>query len=535
MPPPFRVLGHDHGVYYYLAAGAQQVTPLTPPQHAKSWLMRLAPLAYWEAEYAGKRGADWDAAANALIQEAHTVGIFDPERIRGRGAWRDHDCTVVHLGDQLLVDGYPRALTQSPNGAVYPLALAIPYDSAEPLTAREASVVLDICRLPTWSRAVDGTLLAGWCAIAPICGALAWRPHLWVTGGRGTGKSTIYRDVVEPLVGPLALNPAGGSSEAGIRQELGHDARPVLFDEAEGQTRKTASLMEEIIALMRGASTETQASILKGTSPGRAMSFRVRSCFGLFSIGVSATQSADTSRITVLSLAIDHSKSRQEREAHYQSFRAQVGAAITPAFCQRFRARMVRLIPVIRQSAEAFAAAWAMLYGDRRTGDQVGAILAGAWACRSDVAITEAEAAAWLPRQDWSEEAQLADELDERRCLKHLLQSTLLVDASRRTRTVAELLERVAQPYGEGDGVTVADAADTLRRAGLAYDAERAEVRIASNHAGVAALLKDTPWHTHWARVLRRLPDARWEGRMRFTGPPERYVGLPAVSALGHE
>jgi nucleoid-associated protein YgaU len=32
-------------------------------------------------------------------------------------------------------------------------------------------------------------LLAGWIALAPICGAMRWRPHLWLTAAAGAGKA----------------------------------------------------------------------------------------------------------------------------------------------------------------------------------------------------------------------------------------------------------------------------------------------------------------------------------------------------------
>ena len=46
-------------------------------------------------------------------------------------------------------------------------------------------------------------LLAGWVALAPVCGALGWRPHAWITGKAGSGKTTIMKRFVNFLVGEI--------------------------------------------------------------------------------------------------------------------------------------------------------------------------------------------------------------------------------------------------------------------------------------------------------------------------------------------
>src|SRR3546814_3722369 len=75
-------------------------------------------------------------------------------------------------------------------------------------------------------------------AIAVICGALNWRPHVWLTGSSGSGKSWLLDNVIRPLIGAIAVYCQSNSTEAGIRQTLATDARPVLFDEAESEDAK---------------------------------------------------------------------------------------------------------------------------------------------------------------------------------------------------------------------------------------------------------------------------------------------------------
>jgi hypothetical protein len=82
---PFRVLGHDRGIFYYLLAGQRRPTAYRVAEHTKSKLLHLAPLEFWSARHpagGGRAGFDRDQAISALFQEAHQVGIFDPDRWR---------------------------------------------------------------------------------------------------------------------------------------------------------------------------------------------------------------------------------------------------------------------------------------------------------------------------------------------------------------------------------------------------------------------------------------------------------------------
>ena len=80
---PFRILGHDHGRYYYLPAGARRLVALGATRHVPSQLLRLAPLEHWTGLFPPRdRRSPFDtiAAMVALFEEAHRVGVFQPER-----------------------------------------------------------------------------------------------------------------------------------------------------------------------------------------------------------------------------------------------------------------------------------------------------------------------------------------------------------------------------------------------------------------------------------------------------------------------
>ena len=106
------------------------------------------------------------------------------------------------------------------------------------LTDQEGARLLETARLFRWERDVSGVLFGGWVALAPICGALQWRPHGWITGEAGCGKTTAIEDFAYPLLNGVAVYAQGNSSEAGIRQDLAGDSLPVVFDELEANNER---------------------------------------------------------------------------------------------------------------------------------------------------------------------------------------------------------------------------------------------------------------------------------------------------------
>ncbi len=94
---------------------------------------------------------------------------------------------------------------------------------------------------------------------------------------------------VHHLLGRLDLFAQGNSTEAGIRQTLNADARPVLFDESESNEENDARRIQAVLSLIRQSSTESEAQTFKGSASGEAMAFHIRSMFCLASIQVALT------------------------------------------------------------------------------------------------------------------------------------------------------------------------------------------------------------------------------------------------------
>lgn len=523
-------LGHDHGNYFYLSRSARQVVALTAQQHSKPYFLSLASLPhYWaRTQFVGERGKiDWDGVADHLMRQCRDIGIYDAERVRGRGAWFDDGRAVLHLGDRLIVDGVPLAsLALGGSRHVYEAGLPMLRDLPPPLSHAEANRLVKICGALRWEKPIYGVLLAGFLALAPICGALAWRPSIWLTGKSGSGKTWVYENIISSLLRGVALFVQSKTSEAGIRQRLGSDARPVAFDEAESEDQASQQRIQAVLDLIRQSASETGAEIVKGTAGQHgARSYRVRSCFCLVSINVSIQHAADQSRISVLGLR--DTESTPAAAAAFEALNTEVQTTLTPAFAAALIARSARLVPVIRRNAATFARAVALQLRSRRAGDQIGALLAGAYSLHSDQPISAAAAADFVARQPWDGAASDA-EPDERRLLAHLTQHVLPVDWGNggTTRATVGTLMEAAQGRDERLPADVAERA--LRQIGLRTDA--GGLFVSNSHPALAALLRGTPWHAQWRLTLARLPGAEATGRpIRFgAAHKDRAIFVPA-------
>ncbi len=232
---PFICLGFNEGLYYYQPNSTGQVISLSRSSHTGTNLLTLAPLPYWEALYPGRSGVNWLSAASSLFVDQAAVGIFSADRIRGRGAWWDDGRSILHLGDRLLIDGTEQPISKASQSRFHYQRLASIdlHADLQPLPDELGMELIDIASRFHWEVPASGLLLAGWIALAPICGAMQWRPHIWLTASAGSGKSAILDRFIGPLLESLALFPEGNTTEAFIRQQLRADAIPVIFDEAE--------------------------------------------------------------------------------------------------------------------------------------------------------------------------------------------------------------------------------------------------------------------------------------------------------------
>lgn len=515
---PFRCLGHDRGSYYYLSRDGGQVIALSDSRHTKLGLLNLAPLGWWASFFPKGAAVDWDQAADSLIAACKDEGIFDPDRIRGRGAWYDSYRVIMHCGNRLTVveqdkDPHHLDIDNPPQSwYFYENAKSINGPSDETLSDQVCAELVKIARKFSWEKTdASSAFLLGWIVLAPVCGALDWRPHIWITGGAGTGKTTILKYFMRPLLGGICQSATGGTTEAGLRGTLKSDAIPVVFDEFEQNEARDKQTVQNVLSLARIASSEG-GKIYKGTTSGGANSFEIRSMFCVSSINVNLIQKADVDRFCVLGLIKDNNK----KEDSWRSFEQRILKTCTDDNGRRLVARTLKNIPVIRQNAKTFSTALGRKFG-ARFGDQNGTLLAGFFSLTpSGCEVVSLDVAlAMVESMNWEADKPDVDETDERKCLSHIIDSMVMVDGRKITlRELVGMAQRGAITATHGRDSSE-DPNVVIARYGLKY--HEGMLAVSNNNSNLQSLLKETSWSgTAYKRSLSRLPGASKSDPIRF-------------------
>ena len=224
--------------------------------------------------------------------------------------------------------------------------------TSAPLPNKESIKILDITKELNWERPINAYYLAGWIACSIVGGALPWRPHIFVSGSAGTGKSWVMNKIVKQLLGREVTQIQGQTSSAGYRAIAGNRSWPVWGDEIEAKTPSQQQAFDELLMLWRCASTDTDVGVVKSTVDGRARKFIPRSCVCISAIGVNLSDYADLSRFSVLNLA-KHSRETDAREK-FVDFENKVAEVLTEDFCASFRSRVQMNALVIRKKFKDF-------------------------------------------------------------------------------------------------------------------------------------------------------------------------------------
>lgn len=527
MELPFRVLGHNEGLYYYFPFGLQQIFSWPAPGHSMNNLLQLASLQEWKDW--GLRTCEERLSAKEIpIYAFDTMkgiaekrGVFQEEdRVRGCGAWIDAGRVVLHCGDKLLVDGELTSPKDICGRYVYAAAAQRFKHNADPLSNKEANALREICCMPTWENPLSGLLLAGWLVIAPVCAALEWRPHIWLRGEAGSGKSTILNQIIKKVLHNISYDADGGTTESSLREGLGYDARPVIYDEAEGNGNKP-SLMDGVLALAKLSSTGGR--IGKRGQKG----FRARSSFCFSAINPPVKDFASETRISMLDLKKNISPNAQK---HFANLEAAIRDTLTPDYGRRMLARTVKNLPILLQNIKTFKKAATIVIKNARAADQVSAMLGGLYMLTSTKLVTDEEAEKWISERDWTQHTAIAEESDPERLLHHIATSIVHVKGKEsRDFTIGTL---IACAIGKGNEIGEEAAKLTLRQYSIL--ARKDGIFIGNKNQNMAKILGDTDWAINWNKTLARLSGAKAVSKQYFGAadnqramkiPPEIFYG----------
>ncbi len=539
---PFKVLGRRGDEVAFYSFKSHTIIYTKASSVTKGALMNLADRQVWGLYYRNDSGGiAWDAAVNDLLRRADTQTVFEPGRIRGAGAWYDKGEIIISTGEKLFINGREYALHEKNGAYVYEKTRPVPYQVSGGCSTDEAARLFELLQEISFKEPSSYLLLAGWLTLAPWCGVLKWRPHLWVTGPAGSGKSWVLDKVALPMAAsPFGVKASGASTPAGLRQALGHNSLCLVADEFESDNQKMESYIEQNLKLLRECSSGRELgegmNILHGSSDGEGMQWHIQTMAMVASIGAAIKHGADAERFTNITMkTLDHAPEKQRERL---AFLEQKRTFLTPAWVTAYHARTASILAEVLACVEVFTEQVAALTGNRRQGDQLGTLLAGAWMISHDVRATAAEASAWAA----SLNLDTMKVEDEKRQTEVKLYDELMNAAveitdghSRNKQTIAYCVEWCLNEDRESAlkrnvplmGASREGVRKELERWGIKPMRRHDEfVAIAKAHPAIRRILKDTGWSQTYDEILTRLPgcDGKLHGPTEFAGIKKRYI-----------
>lgn len=306
LPPncPVTPLGVS-GSTIYLVDAIGQLVAIAPPYNKDKWLGAFggdSNFLAWAWPRWAKKGIDGFAAedvSRSVVSACFARGPWDPDRVRGRGAWRGRSGELIlHRGTRVEVG----ARSEPPGehaGDVYVTLkhLPGPVRDAIPESAMPARILKPMLRRWNWARPdVDPVLLMGWIGCALIGGALAQRPTVYLLGDKGIGKSTLNH-LLTSILREYAVATTN-TTAAGLYQSVGIDSRAIMVDEFGDNSDSKAAV--KVLELAR--QSYSGGVMLRGSDRNAAISFQARSTFLFSSINTPPLEPQDLSRMAILSL-----------------------------------------------------------------------------------------------------------------------------------------------------------------------------------------------------------------------------------------
>ncbi|PTR07882.1 MULTISPECIES: hypothetical protein [unclassified Novosphingobium] len=502
-------------------------------------------------------GFDQAKASRAMIMECSRRGIFDPAgRLRGRGAHRlTGGGLVIHYGDQLgvlqpKVNGELKPLSFAPapllrDGFVYPAGVPLPRPWPKSVPPTAAITVQKLLETWNWKRpSLDPVLLLGAIGQGYIGGALPWRSNVWITGGRGTGKSTLNgrpdegQGIIAQLYGE-ALFRTGNTSAAAIRQSLKNSTVPVMIDEAEasGDNRK----ITEVVELARVASSGDKMH--RGGQDHSAHEFTLQSPFWFSSINMPPLEGSDRSRLAILELRPFKPGTAMPDFGKYNF--ADLG--------KQLHRRMIDAWPILAECKSAYHRALAAAGHDGRACDQFGTLLACAWMLLNDELPDEETVHFWAGLCAPQRLAEVSDAIsDEEACVNRLMTELVQPRGRDSREAVSELLGRWVQEKVAASAGTLSDAFSSERNKELYLEqlglkvvnakfkgdgrwgaesympkAAPGFLAIANAHRQLDEIFDGSRWQKGtWRQTMARL-DHAIPTTTKFAGHPIRCVLVP--------
>jgi len=501
-----------------------------------------------------KNGAEIDtkAASMDIGDACGNKGVFQGEgRLFGTGVWSpDEGKTVivnthnaVYLGNGETIERFDESRKEIylGSGLMTPPAFREVSDEDYRRVCLKIDADLDTW---TWDNPSIGSMLVmGWMVMSVFLGMVDRRPHTWIVGPRGSGKSRLLSYIQSVLAGYVKHTDMGASvTEAGIRQALQDSCFPFILDELERENtengHKLSSAIDQLLSLMRSAYSAT-SEVFKGTADQQGKQFRIRTSVMAASIAEPVLNPQDRTRVVMVKL-----KPRQGAGGKPpKNLNREEAATFFWGTIQRW-GQFQRIYSVVMDNWDALAGPLISGSGDGREAETFGTILAASMLLIRGIQ-TDEHILKILNKMLTHIKAQLED-VREGTAEHDLILGTILTQnvtveyhevddegrerINRETRSVGQLVHNLM------NGGLSSDEVRALAQIGLRVMSKDGQqyLAVAVRHSGLAALLRGTRYNKDgaWAGGLKDVPGAICNHATRIPGLPPIKCHLIPVSEL---
>ncbi len=500
----FIFLGGENNMLFFFNKRTKEIHEIDPSSITMGKLICLAPLKYWDSTFpteyknGGKGICDLRQASDFLVSKSFEVGKYVKNKVRGVGVWKEENSIVVNSLNKIWKDGKETNYGQI--GKRIYISEDTPFlNWTRPADKQEILKLYDLISRLSWKNTVSADFLFSWLALSPMAGLLEWRPHIWVCGGRGSGKSEVKREIILPMLN-IELDGGDnlGSTEAGVRQSRQVSAAPLIYDEAEVTDERTKYLLDSLIRTISLASDSSNSKIRKGSSGGKSSSFNVNFSACLFSVGVNSLEHPQyRSRFSILELV----ETKDNGYTGVGGTQEQLRELIKDDFCHRFFSSSLQRLPIFHKNFEVFYKILKRRVS-ARFAQQVGTLLAGSYTMQFLPDSDEKEIEKFISSKDLIEENLDNSVKNEQDCLSYLF-SKKIVDGHS-SYTIGELIENVQDDFIETP--VRENKEKILMQHGIKFIKKDDVLAISNTNAELKNIFRGTPWQTGWSRVLGRLP-----------------------------
>lgn len=520
-------LGFNDAKNYYFVSHKKQIIELGKSDHNAPALLLNAPAKYWGNKYGYQYKAngeastnpDWKQVIEKLGLEIAEKGVFDHSNIRGRGVWKEKGGLVVNVGDKIFHKGesYPIFKNDLKSKFFYESGKTIKVDLTKRLTDDDRTTIMKAFTMLNYKSKKDSMILLGFLYSAQFFAALDWRPHVWVTGPRGCGKSHILHYIDSALLFSMAVQD---STASGIRQALQSDAFTIIYDESEPNTEKDRLKMSEILSLARQCSTGKDYQTLRGSAGGKSVSYNTNANFFMGSIQSSAMNAADLSRFFV----IEMNEIAERDEATVANFKEiERLMLIVGSLKETLFSHAVSNFDFFEKNVQIAKAAVKSRGFESRFADQLSPILAGYYGLIDDGLFTESYVLEMLDYMNFQNSEYIKENSvgDSEKCFDSILD----VQIVGRGVTVGQAVERAK--FGE-NALQKLDGNNMLALIGLHYDDAENSLAISTFSHSLKKELEKNQF-SDYVRILKRHPRVLHDGEpvhKRINGKPTRSIAV---------